>query len=215
VSSANARKSAPSKIGCFVSVPKCASKSVLEILALGEERDEDSAEPTERYVIYENHQRLSVLEARYDLADKYNFAFVRNPYSRLASWYQYHWSIEPYRSFTFEGWIRQGCPTHWSVQNQTNWKQEGLSPLLQHNFLTASHTEMSFVGRMESFEQDMKTVVDDLNAICQRRGIGHRFEFQNLRVNATRSETRAYNDEMKEIVFNLFRKDFETYGYDA
>jgi hypothetical protein len=58
-------------------------------------------------------------------------------------------------------------------------------------------------------------VVDDLNAICQRRGIGHRFEFQNLRVNATRSETRTYNDEMKEIVFNLFRKDFETYGYDA
>lgn len=211
----NDRKAMPSKIGCFVSVPKCASKSVLEILALGEERDEDSAEPTERFVIYENHQRLSVLEARYDLADKYNFAFVRNPYSRLASWYQYHWSIEPYRSFTFEAWIRQGCPTHWTVQNQTNWKQEGLSPLLQHNFLTSSHTEMSFVGRMESFEQDMNKVVDDLNAICCQRGIGHRFEFRNLRVNTTRSETRTYNTEMKEIVFNLFRKDFETYGYDA
>lgn len=205
----------PSKIGCFVSVPKCASKSVLEILALGEERDEDSAEPTERLVIYENHQRLSVLETKYDLADKYTFAFVRNPYSRLASWYQYHWSIEPYRSFTFEAWIRQGCPTHWTVQNQTNWKQEGLSPLLQHNFLTASHTRMSFVGRMESFEQDMKKVVDDLNAICHRRGIGHHFEFRNLRVNSTRSETHSYNAEMRKIVFKLFRKDFETYGYDA
>ncbi len=211
----NDRKAMPSKIGCFVSVPKCASKSVLEILDLGGERDEDSAEPTERFVIYENHQRLSVLEAKYDLADKYNFAFVRNPYSRLASWYQYHWSIEPYRSFTFEQWIRQGCPTHWTVQNQTNWQQEGLSPLLQKNFLASSHARLSFVGRMETFEDDMMKVVEDLNAICRQRGIDHRFEFRNLRVNATRSESRTYTDEMKDIVFQLFREDFETFGYQA
>ena len=209
------RRAVPSKIGCFVSVPKCASKSILEMLALGEERDEDSAETTERFVIYENHQRLAVLEAKYDLADKYNFAFVRNPYSRLASWYQYHWSIEPYRSLTFEGWIRQGCPTHWVVQNQTDWKREGLSPLLQHNFLAASQAEMSFVGRMETFEQDMRKVVDDLNAICRQRGIDHRFEYRSVRVNTTRSETRTYTDEMKAIVFELFRKDFESFGYEA
>lgn len=208
-------RSVPSKIGCFVSVPKCASKSILEMLALGEERDEDSAEATERYVIYENHQRLSVLEARYDLRDKYVFAFVRNPYSRLSSWYQYHWSIEPYRSAGFEGWIRQGCPTHWAVQNRTNWKQEGLSPLLQHNFLEARHTKMSFVGRMETFEDDMRKVVDDLNAICDQRGIDHRFGFRNVRVNTSKSEIHTWTPEMKDIVFKLFRKDFDAFGYEA
>jgi hypothetical protein len=209
------RKSVPSKIACFVSVPKCASKSILDMLALGEERDEDSAEKTERFVIYENHQRLSVLEARYDLRDKYIFAFVRNPYDRLASWYQYHLNMEPYRSLSFEAWIRQGCPTHWVVQNRTDWRQEGLSPLLQFNFLSASHTQPSFVGRMETFDDDMKRVVEDLNRICRQRGIEHRFGFRDIRVNASRSDLPTYTPGLRDIVFRLFRKDFDAFGYQA
>ena len=209
------RRSLPSKIACFVSVPRCASKSILVMLALGGERDEDSAEKTEQITIYENHQRLSVLEARYDLADKYNFAFVRNPYDRLASWYQFHRNIEPYRPLTFAQWIREGCPTHWIIQNRTKWKQEGLSPLLQHNFLDASHAQMSFVGRMQSFDEDMKQVIGDLNSICIQRGIEHRFVFKSVRINTSRSDTLTYTDELRERVFKMFRKDFDAFGYDA
>jgi hypothetical protein len=202
------------KIACMISVPKCASHSIREMLRLGENRDEDSQEPTECHVIYENHQRLAVLESKYDLAGKYVFAFVRNPYDRLASWYEFHRDLEPYRSYSFEQWLLRGCPTHWLVQNETDWAAEGLSPLLQSNFLSGN-TKVDFVGRMETFADDMARIVDDLNAICERHGIERRFEFRNVRKNRSRPSSTSYTTEMKEQAFRLFRQDFEAFGYPA
>lgn len=207
-------RATPTKIACMISVPKCASHSIREILDLGENRDDDSEEMTERFVIYENHQRLVVLERKYELAGKYVFAFVRNPYDRLASWYEFHRDLEPYRSYTFEQWLLCECPTHWLVQNETNWASEGLSPLLQSNFLSGD-TKVDLIGRMESFADDMNRVVHDLNAACERHGVDHRFEFRNLRKNRSKPYSTTYTTEMKEQAFRLFRQDFENFGYEA
>ena len=209
------RQAAPTKIACVISVPKCASQSILEILELGENRDDDAREKTERFVIYENHQRLSVLEKKYDLTGKYVFAFVRNPYDRLSSWYQYHSGMEPYLSYDFGQWIRQGCPTHWTIQNQTDWRQEGLTPLLQYNFLASAGTKVDFIGRMENFDADLGKVIHDLNAICASRGIGRRFEFRDVRINRSRSHLNNYTAETRDIAYRIFRKDFEEFGYEA
>ena len=207
-------KTMPDKIACMVSVPKCASHSIREMLALGENRDDDAEAPAEREIIYENHQRLAVLERKYDLAGKYVFAFVRNPYDRLSSWYQFHSNMEPYSSSTFEQWIKDGCLTHWAVQNATNWPAEGLTPLLQSNFLSGAK-KMDFVGRMESFSDDMQRVIADLNSICEQTGIERRFEYRELRMNRSKPHANHYTAEMKKIVFALFREDFENFGYEA
>lgn len=73
------------RIAAFVSIPKNASKSVLDILELGANRDHDN---TTSLVIYENHQRAAVLARKYNLAELFVFCFARNPYSRCISWYQ-------------------------------------------------------------------------------------------------------------------------------
>jgi hypothetical protein len=207
-------KTMPTKIACMVSVPKCGSHSIRGILALGENRDEDSEEPIECHVIYENHQRLAVLEQKYDLAGKYVFAFVRNPYDRLSSWYQFHSKMEPYRSCTFEQWVISGCPTHWTIQNATDWAAEGLSPLLQNNFL-AGEKAVDFIGRMENFPNDIQKVIAGLNAICGQRGIDRRFAYRELKMNRSKPHANHYTAEMKNVVFALFREDFETFGYEV
>lgn len=200
------------RIAAFVSIPKNGSKSVLEILDLGDNRDEET---TTSLVIYENHQRAAVLARRYRLDKLFVFCFSRNPYDRCVSWYKYHRDIEPYKSFTFESWIREGMPHHWDWQNQTHYPSTGLSPLLQYNFV--EDYRMDFVGRMEDFASDLNVVIEKLNAICADRGLTHRFAYTDKRTNTSdrhRDFERYYTKETKEIVASLLEKDFSHFGYD-
>jgi len=202
------------KVGCFVSIPKCASKSVLVILGLGRNRDNDAEEPHENHVIYENHQRLCILQKKYKLDNKFVFCFVRNPYDRLVSWYEYHRSIAPYCAFTFKDWVANGCPTHWTVQNNTNWAEEGLSPLLQYNFIDPGPA--NYVGKIENFEADLRAIIAILNNYCRERGFDRRYHYRGLKINMSHrpaSSKPYYDNNTALLVYRMFRKDFEEYGY--
>jgi len=199
------------RIAAFISIPKNASKSMLEILALGPNRD---VENTTSLVIYENHQRAVVLRQKYNLSHLFVFCFVRNPYDRCVSWYEYHKDIEPYHSMPFESWIRNGMPHHITVQNGTDYVAEGLSPLLQYNYVESQRID--FIGRMESFEQDMVNIIEKLNTICATKGLLHRFEYIDSKVNTSNRISdyeHYYTKETKEIVFSTLQKDFEYFGY--
>lgn len=203
------------KIGCFISIPKNGSKSIIEILELGRNRDNDADEPVERYVIHENHQRLKVLEDRYDLSNLFTFGFCRNPYDRLISWYCFHKDIQPYKNLTFKEWVNERCPTHWTIQNQTNWIKEGLTPLLQYNFVEG-RKDVDFIGRMENFDEDLGKIVDRLNQLAEEIGISRRFKTSSIRVNSSNKRKNVdeyYTPELKDKVYNMFKKDFEYFGY--
>jgi hypothetical protein len=137
------------KVAAFISIPKCASNTIREMYQLGFNRDNDSDCCKNNYVIYENHQRLCVLEKRYDLENTFVFTFVKNPYERVRSWFYYH----NYNNITLNEWIKKGCKTHWKKQNMTNWVKENKSPLLQYNFIEANK-KVDFIGKMENFEED-------------------------------------------------------------
>lgn len=199
------------RIAAFISIPKNASKSVLEILQLGPNRD---IEDTTSLVIYENHQRAAVLKTRFDLNGLFLFCFARNPYDRCVSWYEYHKDTEPYCLMPFESWIRQGMPHHVQVQNGTDYVAKGLTPLLQSTYIES--LEMDFIGRMESFEQDMAVIIEKLNAICTRKGLPHRFEYTPVKTNTSRRNDdyeSYYTRATKEIVYTALKKDFECFGY--
>ena len=42
-------------IGCFISIPKCASKTILEMFELGNNRDNHYQDSSQKYIIYENY----------------------------------------------------------------------------------------------------------------------------------------------------------------
>ncbi|MBB5440699.1 hypothetical protein HDC92_004402 [Pedobacter sp. AK017] len=199
------------RIGAFISIPKNASKTVLDIMALGKNRD---IEYTDSLVIYENHQRGSVLAKKYDLEQLFVFCFSRNPYDRCISWYNYHRLLEPYKSMLFHDWIKNGLPHHWIRQNATNYEREGISPLLQYNFI--ENCRVDFIGRIENFEEDLNVVIETLNAICSEQNLDRRFLYGNKRLNTSEKQKEEvwYTDETREIVYTLLKKDFEYFGYE-
>lgn len=207
-------KTEDSKIlGAFISIPKCASKSILRIFKLGKNRDNHFDEKSEQYIIYENHQILSVLEKRFNLKDKYIFTFVRHPYQRIVSWFYYHKHIEPYKSLTLNEWISNGCKTHWKKQNKTDWIKDNLSPLLQYNFIKGN-SKINYIGKMENFEQDCKYIIDQMNILLDQNNFS-KITFTNIKVNSTSCPNKdTITEENKNLIYNMFKKDFEYFNYD-
>lgn len=181
---------------------------------LGRNRDNHFAEKSEQFIVYENHQRLKVLEEKYDLKNNYIFTFVRHPYTRIKSWYYYHKSAEPYNSQSLNEWISNGCETHWKRQNKTNWKNENLSPLLQYNFIDGD-SKINYVGKIENFEEDCKNIISELNEIFEQNDCPKRLEYRKLNRN---SSSKRNNDDItkenKDLIYDMFRKDFEYFNYE-
>ena len=190
------------------------------MLEMGHNRDEHSHEKTRQYIIYENHQRLKVLEKKYNLTNKFVFAFVRNPYDRIKSWFYYHAELEPYKSKTLNQWIKEGCKTHWVTQNRTNWEKEKLNPLLQYNFIEGTK-KVDYIGRIENFEIDCKNIISKINKILKEQKISKQLKYKPIQQNSWRQfpthekkkKEEEITEENKELIYKMFQKDFEYFNY--
>jgi len=180
---------------------------------LGENRDDHFDEKSDQFIIYENHQRLKILEQKYDLKDKYIFIFVRHPYQRIKSWFYYHKNEEPYKSQSLNEWISNGCQTHWEIQNKTNWKEENLSPLLQYNFIDGN-SEINYIGKIENFEQDCLNIISQLNTLFDQNNCSKKILYEEIKQNkSSKNNNDEITDENKSLIYNMFRKDFDYFNY--
>ena len=206
------------KVGLFISIPKCASKTILNLYKLGKNRDNDKKDKIHP-IIYENHQTLKILENKYNLKDKFIFTFVRNPYDRIISWYNYHRNSKKekenkiYKKYSLNEWIDIGCPTHWIVQNKTNWKEENKTPLLQYNFIEGN-TNINFIGRIENFEEDNKKIMKIFNEIYNKENIDIKLEYNFIKDNSTKRKDNNLTDESKDKIYRMFKKDFDEFNYE-
>lgn len=200
------------RIAAFISIPKNASRSVLSVLSLGDNRNTDN---TKSLVIYENHQRASVLASRHNLSNLFVFCFCRNPYDRCVSWFKFHKGMPPYSTHTFDSWVKKGMPFHYRVQNLTNYMEEGLTPLLQYTYIEGQ--KVDFIGRLEHFFDDLVSITEKLNSLCADKGIPHRFVDPKLIVDRSyrrRCYEDYYTQRTKDQVYSLLKKDFDYFGYD-
>jgi len=200
-------------LGVFVSIPKCASHSILKMFKLGSNRNKHLNEKSNQFIIYENHQRLKILEKRYDLENKFIFTFARNPYQRIVSWFYYHKKTNPYKNMTLNEWIEDGCKTHWGKQNETDWTKEKLSPLLQFNFIESDLFKVNFIGKIENFEKDCKEIISQLNRRIKENNLKHSLTYEKTWVNKSKKQNEEISKRNKDLIYELFRKDFEYFNY--
>lgn len=145
----------------------------------------------------------------------YKFTFVRNPYSRLVSTYEYlknggnpSWPsnrdfcrevIDSYNGFS-------DFVLKWLLPEKTQWPKVHFYP--QVHFLTIDGTiSVNFVGCVERIE-------NDFGEVCQKLNIKAALPIRN-RTRGNRRPVQEYYDKDAVIrrVQDVYRSDFESFGY--
>ena len=190
----------------FISIPRNASHTICKILNQSK-RDRSTSQDIG---ICDNHASSKILYKRYgekEFINRFRFCFVRNPWARCVSWYMYHKHKYPYNKYNFESWIRAKMPHHWTMQNGTNYSKQ--SPLEQHIFITDKNgnININFVGKIENFNEDMNKILEKLGA-----------NYINTNVKLNKSNHKEYknyyNEDTKNIVANLLKRDIELFKYE-
>lgn len=138
--------------------------------------------------------------------DYFKFAFVRNPWTRLASCWsnkiqgrnafgldkKLHAELQTFSKFidfvsTFD---LETCNSHFRSQ----------SALIDLN-------EIDFLGRMETFDEDVQIIFKNLNLPCKSVPKANRSRMKG-------QLSLLYSDVDRERVGDLYRKDVQVFGYN-
>lgn len=185
----------------FVHVPKCAGVSVAYALygcrAMG------------HWTL--RHFAVALTKKEYDAAFK--FAFVRNPYARLASAFSFlKQGGQNARDAAFADEHLRGVDTFeqfvmaW-LDARKVWYGYHLSPQTHFVRLNRWHASLDFLGYVEHLARDFGYV---------RSRVQPRVVLPELNVGDSGNHAVAdlYSDEMARKVHALYRRDFEALGYD-
>lgn len=200
----------------YIHIPKCAGKSLTKAFRAGGVELEflGPALPAhkERYGIADlwlHHLPASTLKRAVpdEVWDTYfKFAFVRNPWDLLVSYYHYH-KKEAAESEEFrQSWPRI-AERFRRTSNFEEWVHTGIYVQPHLNFIADAEGRLmvDFVGRFETLRRDFQTV-------CERVGLRAQLPHENSTEHAPYRE--YYNETTRELVRRKFRRDIETFGYE-
>ena len=154
----------------------------------------------------------STLKRHPELADYWTFGFVRNPWVRMVSW----WSM--IRA------VAEREPEHRFFANKAMWRDVAAYPDFdtfvmqgpqrhrplgtpQLSYLqTAAGRRADFIGRTETFETDMRTVLARLDL--------SQVEIPHLNRSEHSSHRDFYSATSRERVAALFQPDIRAFGYE-
>jgi len=171
---------------------------------------------------------------------EYSFTFVRNPYTRLYSWYNHlrkHLYLNeletnelnnrsqcyrrlkrgmlmgpiPHRQLAVKYDFSQWVKILLKNKNDPKFSEPPYGPLgTQYNILYDDDGNLlvSDIFRFENYR-------DELSKLLTKLGKEHlikKIQVTNASKNNIKVED-AYDDELKELVYEYFKKDFETFGY--
>lgn len=142
----------------------------------------------------------------------FKFTFVRNPYSRLLSAYQFFrnggfnesdqlWASENLSQFaSFEAFVMDWLNEH------SIWSKDHFVP--QYAFVSDvdSNLEVDFVGKFESID-------DDFREVCHRLGVTATLGTENSGGTGTASWRDHYSNMMLDKVSRIYAKDFAVFSY--
>lgn len=174
----------------FIHIPKTGGTSIAETL----KKEEGTEQLT-------GHDSIRILE---DVSDYFIFTFVRNPYTRIASAYS-HEKRKSKVETTFSEFLKNTNPNHLWVLSQNYYVNEGKS----------ENKKISFVGRYENFDNDLKFILNKLNIKAKIPHL-NRNPIYDRHPNLKQENYYKffYTEEwMKNLVEKRYKDDFKIFNY--
>ncbi|MEL7354504.1 MAG: sulfotransferase family 2 domain-containing protein [Cyanobacteria bacterium P01_A01_bin.116] len=144
----------------------------------------------------------------------FKFTFVRNPWSRVLSSYQF------LKQGGFNSRDRAWAEKHLSRFSSFNefvveWINHrniyrALHFIPQYEFLKSVNEEvkMDFIGRLENIDSDFDEIKNKLGISCQLR----HYNKSNL-IRPVTNYRELYTQETRDIIANVYRKDIDIFNY--
>jgi hypothetical protein len=190
----------------FIHIPKCAGMSINRTL-------------------FNNHGgghapigRYRIIYSPEEFRDYFKFAFVRNPWDRAFSAYNFlrkgglhtgdqRWAKRNLAAFrTFNDFVRRGLRRR-RILNHLHFRP-------QHTFVCEPlrrKPSVDFIGYYENLHVDFARVYRRLTG---RASAPHLFHGNRSRSTANSTYVDHYSREAREIVADLYRRDVALFGYD-
>lgn len=195
----------------FVHIPKVAGTSISTAL-------ENIPGTLRHWVAGTKHETLAELQrhinTRRTIIDRllsrspenyYTFAFVRNPWDRMSSFYKYLVENRPKPEidtvWSFKDFLQQ-------AENGVAWIQDLYSMKSQLDYFTynGGMMKLGFLGHYEYLAEDIASVAES---------IGHPIQLHhhNSSSNTGTDYRDEYDEVMIEIVRSIFSEEIEQFGY--
>lgn len=135
----------------------------------------------------------------------FKFSFVRNPWARLVSEYRYRKYSEKY---SFTEFVLRGLPK----KNLFTDAYRHIIP--QCEYLQNSDGEfiVDFIGKFENLQSDFDRVCKKLD--ITKSTLPHRNSSENKHASTKKHFTEYYDNQTRDIVAELYRKDIDLFGYE-
>jgi len=186
----------------FIHIPKVAGSSIEKALY------GTKGKVTHKLAIEHRKENENLFEK------KFKFGFVRNPYDRFISAYEYlrqggrndfdrSWSekyLLPYKSFDDFVLSLENEDIRQKIINWIHFKPQYLFVCDEKKNLI-----VNFIGKYENLEEDF-------NLIQKRLGLSIKLPYENK--TPTRKDFKIYfNDKTKKIIEDIYKDDFELFDY--
>lgn len=140
---------------------------------------------------------ISKFKEKMKARNYYVVDFVRNPYSRMISMWRYSYQTTP-ETPEFEEWL-ETCYKDWKEKKPPHY-----STPLSLSFFINDINLVNFIGKQETLEKDVKFIADKFG-----------IEFKPLPFeNVSEKRKIDFTPESKKMVLEMYREDFDMFGYE-
>lgn len=138
--------------------------------------------------------------------NSFKFTIVRNPYSRLVSWYHYNILKYPYNTMSFKEWVMNDYPHHLNHDYETNVQPE--NPVSQLGWITNNEGEIivDYYGKIENIENSIKEISNQTTIKFDSIG--------RLNKSNHKGYKSYYDDTTINKVAKDFKKELELFNYN-
>ena len=147
---------------------------------------------------------LSQAESLFKIDNFFIFTIVRNPWDRMVSWYCYHKHTRRHKlvkDLTFLDFIR------YSIKSTEPNKFKKTFKLIKQMDIIQDINKISFIGRYENLQNDWKIICDNIK--FPHHTLPHQKKYKR-----TKEHYRDYyDDKTKDLVYENYKQDIDTFNY--